>query len=187
MNIDSHQHFWRYDAARDAWITDEMVLLKRDCLPEEFENECDTSGIDGSVAVQADQSEEETFFLLDLAEKSKRVVGVVGWVDLRSPLLEQRLQFFSRFKKLCGFRHIAQAEPDEHFLVGHDFARGIGRLHEFGFTYDILIYPKQFPAAIELALRFPEQPFVIDHLAKPLIKTGSREPWTSYMRTIAQN
>jgi L-fuconolactonase len=187
MTIDSHQHFWRYDAARDAWITDEMVLLKRDFLPAELERECDANGIDGSISVQADQSEKETLFLLDLAENRKRIAGVVGWVDLRSPRVEERLQFFSRFKKLRGFRHVAQTEPDDRFLVGRDFTRGIGRLREFGFTYDILVYPKQLPAAIELASRFPEQRFVVDHLAKPLIKAGSREPWTAHMRTIAQN
>jgi L-fuconolactonase len=187
MLIDAHQHFWRFDPVRDAWITDSMSILKRDFLPEEYADECDSNGIDASIAVQADQSEDETLFLLDLAEQSERIAGVVGWVDLRSPEIEERLRFFSQYKKLRGFRHIAQAEPDDQFLVGRDFTRGISLLREFGFTYDILIYPKQLPAAIELAARFPEQPFVVDHLAKPLIKDGSREPWASYMRTIAQN
>jgi L-fuconolactonase len=187
MHIDAHQHFWRFDPARDAWITDSMSILKRDFLPEEFADECNSNGIDGSIAVQADQSEDETLFLLDLAKQSERIVGVVGWVDLRSPEIEERLRFFSHYKKLRGFRHIAQAELDDQFLVGRDFTRGISLLREFGFTYDILIYPKQLPAAIELAARFPEQPFVVDHLAKPLIKDGSREPWASYMRTLAQD
>ena len=187
MTIDSHQHFWRYDAARDAWITDAMAILKKDFLPEAFERECDANGIDGSIAVQADQSEADTLFLLDLAERNKRIVGVVGWVDLRSPRIEERLEYFSQFKKLCGFRHIAQAEPDDRFLVGSDFLRGIARLNEFGLAYDILVYPKQLPAAIELVSRFPEQRFVVDHLAKPEIKTGGREPWAACIKTIAQN
>jgi L-fuconolactonase len=187
MKIDSHQHFWRYDAARDAWITDAMAVLKRDFLPDELAKECDANGIDGSIAVQAAQSEEETLFLLDLAEHNEHIAGVVGWVDLRSPQFEERLRFFSQFKKLCGFRHLAQAEPDDRFLVGSDFLRGIARLREYGFTYDILIYPKQLPAAIELVARFPEQRFVVDHLAKPEIKAGGREPWATQMRTLAQN
>ncbi len=186
MTIDSHQHFWRYDPARDAWITDAMSPLKRDFMPEELERECDANGIDGSIAVQADQSEEETHFLLGLAERYKRIVGVVGWVNLPSADIEQRLQSFSQFKKLCGFRHIAQAEPDD-FLVGREFVRGIARLREYGFTYDILIYPNQLPAAIELVSRFPEQQFVVDHAAKPFVKAGSREPWASHIKTIAQN
>ncbi len=186
MTIDSHQHFWKYDPARDAWITDAMSPLKRDFLPEELERECDSNGIDGSIVVQVDQSENETHFLLDLAERYKRIAGVVGWVDLRAVNIEQRLQFFSQFKKLCGFRHIAQAEPDD-FLTASDFARGVSRLREFGFTYDILVYPNQLPAAIELLSRFPEQRFVIDHAAKPFIKAGRREPWASHMKSIAQN
>jgi L-fuconolactonase len=187
VTIDSHQHFWRYDAARDGWITDSMSLLKRDFLPKDLEGECNSNGMDATIAVQADQSEAETLFLLELAEGSKRIAGVVGWVDLRSPRVEERLRFFSKFEKLCGFRHIAQAEPDERFLVSRDFTRGIARLRESGFTYDILVYPRQLAAAIELVSQFPEQRFVVDHMAKPEIKTGSREPWATRMRTIAQN
>jgi L-fuconolactonase len=187
MTIDAHQHFWRYDPARDAWITDAMSRLKRDFLPEELEHERAANGIDGTIVVQVDQSEDETLFLIDLAERYKHIAGVVGWVDFCSPKIEERLRFFSQYKKLCGFRHIAQAEPDDQFLVGRDFTRGISLLREYGFAYDILIYPKQLPAAIELAARFPEQRFVMDHLAKPLIKDGCREPWASYMRTISQN
>ena len=187
MTIDAHQHFWRYDPARDAWITDAMSRLKRDFLPEELEHERAANGIDGTIVVQVDQSEDETLFLMDLAERYKHIAGVVGWVDLCSPKIEERLRFFSQYKKLCGFRHIAQAEPDDQFLVGRDFTRGISLLREYGFAYDILIYPKQLPAAIELAARFPEQRFVVDHLAKPLIQEGCREPWASYMRTISQN
>jgi L-fucono-1,5-lactonase len=187
MNIDAHQHFWRYDAARDAWITDQMSALKRDFLPELLTAEMERNGIDASIAVQADQSEEETLFLLGLAERSKRIAGVVGWIDLRSPAVEERLRFFSRFPKLCGFRHVAQAEPDHHFLVRPDFTRGISMLRQFDFTYDILIYPRQLPAAIELVQKFPEQSFVLDHLAKPDIKTGSSRSWAAQMRTIAQS
>jgi L-fuconolactonase len=187
MIIDSHQHFWRYEAVRHAWITDAMALLKRDFMTEELEHEYDVHGVDGSIAVQVDQSETETLFLLDLAERSKRIAGVVGWTDLCSPSLEERLRFFSGFKKLCGFRHIAQAEPDDRFLVRSDFMRGISRLREFGFTYDILVYPKQLPAAIELVSGFPEQRFVVDHMAKPEIRTGERAAWSGHIRAIGQN
>jgi L-fucono-1,5-lactonase len=123
MNIDAHQHFWKYDPTRDAWITDAMQVLKRDFLPEQLAAEMDANGIGASVAVQADQSEEETLFLLDLAERSDRIAGVVGWIDLRSPQVGDRLRFFSKFKKLCGFRHIVQAEPDDRFLLRDDYVR----------------------------------------------------------------
>jgi L-fuconolactonase len=187
MIIDSHQHFWKYDPARDGWVTDKMSLIKRDFFPEELQRECVANDVDGTVVVQVDQSEDETLFLLDLAEKYQFIAGVVGWIDLRSPAIEERLRSFSQYRKLRGFRHIAQAEPDDQFLVGRDFTRGISLLREFGFVYDILIYPKQLPAAIELVSRFPEQSFVVDHMAKPPIKFGSLEPWESYIRTIAQN
>src|ERR1700719_2649131 len=160
MKIDSHQHFWRYDAVRDAWITNAMAMLKRDFLPHNLGVELKGNGIDASIAVQADQSENETTFLLDLAEKNSDVAGVVGWVDFLSPRVGERLEYFSHFSKLRGFRHIAQAEPDDRFLVRDDFVKGVAQLRAFGFTYDILIYPRQLLAAIELVARLPEQHFV---------------------------
>jgi L-fuconolactonase len=187
MKIDSHQHFWRYDAARDAWITESMAVLRRDFLPEHLAAELTANSIDASIAVQADQSENETMFLLDLAEMNKHIAGVVGWVDLLSPRVGERLEYFSRFSKLRGFRHVAQAEPDDRFLAREDFVKGVAQLRGFDFTYDILIYPKQLPAAIELAARLPEQRFVVDHLAKPEIKSGKTAVWAAQMREIAQN
>src|SRR6266852_1009620 len=187
MNIDSHQHFWRYDAVRDAWITDAMAVLRRDFLPEHLAAELTANGMDASVAVQADQSEAETMFLLDLAEKNKRVAGVVGWVELRSPHIAERLEYFSHFSKLCGFRHIAQGEPDDRFLAREDFVKGVAQLRSFDFTYDIHVYPKQLPAAIELVARLPEQRFVADHVAKPEIKSGKTSPWAAQMKEMAQN
>ena len=187
MNIDSHQHFWRYDPARHGWIDESMGLLKRDFLPKDLASELDANGIDASIAVQADQSEEETLFLLDLAEPGRRIVGVVGWTDLASPRIEERLRLFSRYKKLCGLRHIVQSEPDDRFMLQPEFMRGISCLREFGFTYDILIYPKQLPAAIELVGRFPGQRFVVDHLAKPEIKTKSISDWAARIGSFAGN
>jgi FAD/FMN-containing dehydrogenase len=161
MKIDSHQHFWRYDATRDAWITEEMAVLKRDFLPAQLAAECAANGIDASVAVQADQSESETNFLLDLAKESSSIAGVVGWVNLLWPRAAERLEHFSRFEKLRGFRHVAQAEKDDRFLARDDFVKGVEQLRQFGFTYDILIYARQLPAAIDLVARIPEQRFVI--------------------------
>lgn len=187
MKIDSHQHFWKYNPTRDAWITDAMSVLKRDFLPEDLATEYEANGIDASVAVQASQSEEETLFLLELAKGNPRIAGVVGWIDLSSPQVNECLQFFSSYKKLRGFRHIAQAEPDDRFLMGPDFLRGISQLKQFNFTYDILIYPKQLPAAIDLVSKFPGQRFVIDHLAKPEIKSFDTKFWTAHIRRIAES
>lgn len=187
MIIDSHQHFWRYNPTRDAWITDEMASLKRDFLPEDFARECDANGVTASIAVQADQSEEETRFLLNLANANRSIAGVVGWVDIQSPHVGERLRHFSRYRKLRGVRHIAQSEPDDRFLLRPNFLRGLDRVHEFGLTFDILIYPKQLPAAIELAARLPEQRFVLDHMAKPGVKTKRFEPWATQIGTLAEN
>ncbi|HVH72664.1 MAG TPA: amidohydrolase family protein [Candidatus Dormibacteraeota bacterium] len=187
MRIDSHQHFWKFNAARDAWITEEMSVLRRDYLPEHLAQELKANKIGCSIAVQADQSEEETFFLLQLAERHPSIAGVVGWIDLCSTEAAERIEFFSKFEKLRGFRHIAQSEPDDRFLVRDDFLRGVACLRQFHFAYDILIYPKQLPAAVELVTRFPEQRFVIDHLAKPEIKTKNRSGWATLMRQIAEN
>lgn len=187
MRIDAHQHFWRYDPARDTWITDEMSVLKRDFLPDDLIRELDANGMDASIAVQADQSEQETRFLLQLAEKHPFIAGVVGWVDLTSPNVAERISYFRQFEKLCGFRHIVQAEPDDRFMLREDFLRGIASIARFDFTYDILVYPHQLTAAIELAARFPGQPFVVDHLAKPQVKTKQMDSWARNMRPLAAN
>ncbi|HLH40043.1 MAG TPA: amidohydrolase family protein [Bryobacteraceae bacterium] len=186
MRIDAHQHFWRYHPSRHSWITEEMSVLKRDFLPEHLLPELLEAKIDRSIAVQAVPSEDETLFLLDLCQAHPEVAGVVGWTALASPEVERRLEFFSRFGPLRGFRHIAQSEPDDFFLVRPDFLRGISKLESFGFTYDILIYPRQLPAALELVTRFPNQRFVIDHMAKPLIRSGEFDRWAAYMRKIAE-
>ena len=182
--IDAHQHFWRYEPERDAWITEEMSVLRRDFLPDELEAVLQGSRIDGTVAVQADQSERETEFLLALAERHPFIRGVVGWVDLRSTELRNRLEHFCAFDRFRGVRHIAQAEPDD-FLTRDDVVHGIGLLREVGLTYDILVYAHQLPAAVALVRRLPEQPFVVDHIAKPRIREGGIRPWAEQMRELA--
>jgi L-fuconolactonase len=187
MVIDAHQHFWRFNPVRDAWITEEMAAIRRDFLPGDLAPELDAHGVDATIAVQADQSEAETEFLLGLAEGNRGIAGVVGWLDLRSPEIESRLERFSQFRKLRGVRHVAQGEPDDRFLIRPDFVRGVGRLAKFNLTYDILIYPRQLPAAIELVGSLPDQKFVVDHLAKPEVKAKKIEPWATQMREIAAN
>ena len=184
--IDAHQHFWRFDPVRDAWITEEMSVLRRDFLPGDLEIHLVGGGIDGTVVVQADQSEAETEVLLDLADDHPFIRGVVGWVDLRADDLARRLEGFAVFEQLRGLRHIAQAEADD-FLEREDVVRGIGRLREFRLTYDILVYAHQLPAALALAERLPDQPFVVDHCAKPRIREGAIEPWATHMRDLARH
>jgi len=182
--IDSHQHFWKYHPVKDAWITDDMKVIQRDFLPEDLEPLLQENAIEGCIAVQADQSEEETHFLLELAKKNNFIKGIVGWVDLRSPDLESRLDYFSQFQKLKGFRHIVQAEPEDDFLLNTDFCNGIALLEQYNFTY--LILPKHLPFALELVKRFPKQKFVIDHLAKPDFKKNDFSAWEQGITAIAK-
>ena len=185
MKIDAHQHFWYYDPVRDSWIDDDMTVLKRDFLPSELKEEMEVNQIDACVAIQADQSEKESQFLLDLAEKNSFIKGVVGWLDLRAMNLEERLAYFATNEKLKGLRHIVQAEPDSSFMMRDDFQRGISLLSKYRLTYDILIFPKHLGTALELVKQFPEQPFVIDHLAKPQIKEQLFSPWLEQIQELA--
>lgn len=186
MRIDAHQHFWRYNAAEYDWIDDSMGRLRRDFFPSDLERELQAAGFDGAIAVQARQTLEETRWLLELADKSPFVLGVVGWVDLRSPEVRTQLNEFARHRKLLGIRHIVQGEPDDRFLLQPDFLRGIAALEKFDLTYDILIYPRHLPVAAEFVERFPRQRFVLDHLAKPLIKSQAMQPWASDIRKLAE-
>ena len=186
MIIDAHQHFWKYNAQRDKWITEDMEVLKSDFLPETLLPELRANQVDACIAVQADQSEQETTFLLGQADRSPEVAGGVGWVDLRAPDVSERLQHFSQFPKLRGFRHIVQSEADDRFLLREDFLRGVRALAKFDFSYDILIYARQLPAAMEFASQFPEQRFVLDHIAKPPIRVGGLAEWAEKFRQLAR-
>jgi L-fuconolactonase len=182
--IDSHQHFWQYDADQHGWINDSMQVIRRDFMPADLKPLLQHNGVAATVAVQADQSEAETDWLLQLASANDFIAGVVGWVDLRSEQLEERLAHYASFPQLKGFRHILQSEEPA-FMLQPAFLRGIGLLQRFGFTYDILIFPHQLEAALQLVRQFPEQPFVIDHLAKPYIKQGLLGEWVHGLRQLA--
>lgn len=185
--FDTHVHFWQFEPVRDAWIDDSMQVLRRDFLPIDLKGELRANGITGCVAVQADQSETETHFLLQLAESNDFIKKVVGWVNLRAPDVPARLEYFSQFEKLAGFRHIVQGEQDVNFLLRKEFCRGIAALEQHGYTYDILVFPHQLGAVLEFVRRFPNQKFVIDHLAKPYIKDGFFDGWATLMQEIAKH
>ena len=187
MQIDAHQHFWLYNSLEYAWIDDSMAALRRNFLPKDLAGELKSAGFDGSIAVQARQSLEETRWLLELAGKSASIVGVVGWIDLRSPDVRSQLQSLVHNPKLVGVRHIVQSEPDDEFLLRPDFLRGISVLKEFDLAYDLLIYTQHLPVAIEFVQKFPRQRFVIDHLAKPPIKSGNLDSWAQGIGQLAKS
>jgi L-fuconolactonase len=183
--IDSHQHFWKYDAREYGWIDERMGVLKRGFLPADLEPRLKAAGFDACVTVQARPTLDETAWLLELADRSPFVAGVVGWVDLCSPDARGQLRRFAKHPRLVGVRHIVQGEPDDRFLLRADFGRGIALLEEFGLAYDILIYPRHLAVAAEFVKRFPRQRFVLDHLAKPEIVRGEIRGWTRDLRVLA--
>jgi L-fuconolactonase len=184
MRVDSHQHFWRYSPEEYPWIQADWPI-RRDFLPDDLGPALRACGLDGCVAVQARQNLTETRWLLRLADESPMIMGIVGWVDLRSPRVEEQLAEFATHPKFVGVRHVVQDEPDPRFMLGKEFQRGIARLAAFGLTYDILIFPGQLAAAVELVRGFPDQPFVLDHLAKPPIRDGAVSPWREHIQELA--
>jgi L-fuconolactonase len=185
MHVDAHQHYWIYNPCEYDWIDDSLAVLRRDFLPEDLQPDLESNGFGGSVAVQARQTLEETRWLLELADRFPWILGVVGWVDLQSPDLPSQLKTLARNTKLVGIRHIVQDEPDDYFLLRPDFLRGISVLEDFDLAYDILIYTRHLAIAAEFVERFPRQRFVLDHLAKPPIKSGQIDVWAQGIRRLA--
>jgi L-fuconolactonase len=186
MRLDSHQHFWHYRPAEYPWISDRMAVLKRDFLPKDLQPLLQSIHFDGCVAVQARQNLEETRWLLELADNHEFIKGVVGWVDLCSEKLPEQLQKFANHPKLLGVRHIVHDEPDDEFMLRPEFRRGISQLREFDLTYDLLLFPKHLKPAVQLVREFPEQPFVLDHIAKPMIAEGLVSPWQEDLHQLAK-
>lgn len=182
--IDAHHHLWRYSAAEYDWIDESMALLRRDFLAGDLERELIPAGVDAAVAVQARQTVEETQWLLQIAAQHESVAGVVGWVPLIDRGVGAVLERFSGERKLKAVRHVLQGEPDEYMLTP-EFQHGIALLAGFDLAYDILVHERQLGSAIQLADRNPKQVFVLDHMAKPLIRARVQEPWGRLIRELA--
>lgn len=184
--IDAHHHLWRYSADEYGWIDETMIALQRDFLPSDLTTEMRAADVDGAIAVQARQTLEETRWLLEMAEQNDVISGVVGWAPIASERFAASLEEFRDRSKLKGLRHVVQAEPDDYYLLREDFNRGISGLHETGLVYEVLIYERHLPQAIEFVDRHPNQAFVLDHIAKPRIRDGVLEPWAARMRELAK-
>jgi L-fuconolactonase len=183
--IDAHQHFWQFDPVRDAWITPDMAAIRRDFLPADLQPILQQHRLDGCVVVQSDQTPAENAFQLTNADTHDFIKGVVGWVDLQADNVAGSLDYYRQFAKLKGFRHVLQGEADRALMLRPAFQRGIGELGPRGFTYDLLILPDQLGYAAELAAAFPNQPFVVDHIAKPPIKAQEIDAWMRGIRQLA--
>lgn len=184
--IDAHHHLWRYSREEYGWIDDSMTMLRRDFLPDDLRVEMRSASVDGAVTVQARQTLEETGWLLNIADETEEIRGVVGWAPIADDHFPAVLEEFSSRSMLKGLRHVVQAEPDENFLLRENFNRGMRLLRESGLVYDILIYERQLPQSIRFVDRHPEQEFVLDHIAKPKIREGEQEPWRTQIRELAR-
>lgn len=186
MRIDAHQHFWNYDPERYSWIGEGMETLARDFGPAHLAEELGAAGLDGAITVQARQDLDETRWMLGMANEHPFLRGVVGWVDLCSDGVTAQLDELGADPHLVGIRHVLQDEPDDGFMLRPEFQRGLAAMAGRGLVYDLLVFPRHLPNAIQLVDAFPEQPFVLDHLAKPPIASGELEPWRADLRRLAE-
>lgn len=186
LRIDAHQHFWKYDPVIHSWINDAMWVIRRNYSPVDLLPLLQAAGMDGCMTVQVNQTEDENTELLELAGRFDFIKGVVGWIDLQNPAVEERLECHRAFPKLKGFRHILQGERDRALMLKPAFKRGIGSLRKFGYTFDILIFPDQLGYTRDFVASFPDQPFIIDHIAKPYIRDRFiTEEWKDAIRAVA--
>ena len=184
MRIDAHQHFWQYDPVKGGWITDEMQVIRQDFMPGDLKPLLDSHDIDGCVTVQADQSEKENEFLLELAEQNTWIKGVVGWLDLKADNLSDRITHYKQYEQFKGVRHILQEEP-EGFMMDPKFIAGVTQIGASGLTYDILTTENQLEEAVSFVKALPEMPLVIDHISKPMISKASFDHWAKYMLKLS--
>ena len=185
MIIDSHHHLWYYNPEEYGWMDASMSILKRDYLGEDLEKEIQVAGVGGTVVVQARQNLDETRWLLEQADRHPFIKGVVGWFDLCSPYLQQQLRDYVAHPKLVGARHVIHDEADDNFMLRSDFKTGLVYLGAFGLTYDLLLFPRHIGRAVKLVNSFPRQRFILDHLGKPMIRSGELEPWKEDISKLA--
>lgn len=184
--IDTHVHFWNFDPVRDNWISDDMKIIRKDFSPENLMEPYNQLHITGCIAVQASQSEEENHFLLKLAAQNEIIKGIVGWVDLLNPNLDERLNYWQNHKTIKGWRHVLQAENRD-FMLNQAFIAGVKQLKKYNYTYDLLCYHNQLEAIIQMVDQIPDQPFVLDHCGKPDVKSQDLKTWTENIKTLAAN
>ncbi|TWT77608.1 Amidohydrolase [Posidoniimonas polymericola] len=186
MIIDAHHHFWDYSPAEYGWIDDSMSAIARDFGPADLAAAAGEVGVQGVVSVQARQSLAETDWLLDLADQSKLILGVVGWAPLADRGIADVLGGLASRAKLKAVRHVVQDEPDPHFLEARAFNQGVDLLEQHNLAYDLLVFERQLPQTIDFVDRHPNVRFVLDHIAKPRIKEAELSPWRENLAQLAE-
>ncbi|MEM9673392.1 MAG: amidohydrolase family protein [Bacteroidota bacterium] len=186
QKIDSHQHFWHYHPSTHGWINDQMSELKQDFLPPDLATELKANNVLGCVAVQASQTLQETEWLLSLADQHSFILGIVGWVNLKSADLPNSLERLAQNPNLKGIRHVIQDEPDDDFMLDPDFIRGVNQLPKHGLTYDLLIFERHLPVALDFLNQLHDVKVVVDHIAKPKIAQAELQPWQKNIAALAR-
>ena len=184
--IDAHHHLWRYKAEDFGWIDESMGILRRNFLPADLIREMAAADVDGAIVVQARQSLEETRWLLGQADDCEAIRGVVGWAPIAGEEFPGVMEEFGDRPKLKGLRHVIHDERDENYILREDFNAGIRAMQGSGLVYDLLIFPRHLPQTIEFVDAHPEQVFVLDHVAKPMIREGILMPWAEQMRELGR-
>ena len=187
MLIDSHHHLWRYSPDEYGWIDERMSVLRQDFLAQELRQIASDNHVDGFVTVQARQTIQESRDLLAISESEPLIRGVVGWAPLASPEIGGVLDEFCESPSLKGIRHVVQDEPDDEFLLGKAFNTGVAMLKDRWLVYDILIYARQLSVAHQFVQLHPDQSFVLDHIAKPTVRSSGRDQqWAKEIRQLAE-
>lgn len=187
MRIDAHQHYWRIDRGDYGWITPEIPILYRDYLPRDLKTHLEKHKIDGTIAVQAAPTLEETEFLLQLADTDSTILGVVGWLNLADPNWCKHHETFSKHPKYKGFRIMIQEMPDASAILDDHFVEALSWFAEQDIPVDFLVTASQLNSLVKLLEMVPNVRGVIDHIAKPRIISGEMEPWRSQMKVLSQH
>lgn len=186
MIIDTHHHFWNYNPVEFDWIDDEMAVIRKSFMPEDLKSTLAKTEVEGVISVQARQSQEETDWLLKLVDENDFIKGIVGWMPLVESKVDEILEKYSANKWLKGIRHVVQGEPDPEFILRKDFNRGISFLKKYNLVYDILITENQLPNTIRFVDQHPDQQFVLDHIAKPKIRTNEIHAWSKNLKELGR-
>jgi L-fuconolactonase len=178
--VDTHHHFWDPARADYPFLTDDLAAIRRSFGPADLAPLLGAAGIDATILVQTRSSLEESKEFLATAAATPFIRGVVGWVDLRDPAVGvtiAQLRAGAGGDRLVGIRHQVQDEEDQDWLVRDDVRRGIEEVGRAGLVYDLLVRSREMPAARAVVAAMPDVRFVVDHLAKPPIREGARQPW----------
>ena len=184
LKIDAHQHFWTFDPVRDAWITSDLDVIAKDFMPKDLKPILDGFGFEGCIVVQSSESVDENLFQLANAAQNNFIKGIVGWIDFDAVDIAEQLQEYQKQPLIKGFRHILQGNKNRAIILEPTFKAGLNLLNQYGFTYDVLIFKDQLNYLHQFLKENDSIPMVLDHLAKPDIKSGAIKDWAEDIKKI---